>query len=99
MTAFLPAPLTAALQRPEGAQWVRCALQVNPFAYFASNDRSAPAIDQETYDRGLVAELVRHEVGLIGLADHWRARGERVAADRGRGSRHNCAARLRGHLV
>lgn len=52
MTAFLPAPLTAALQRPEGAQWARCALQVNPFAYFASNDRSAPAIDQETYDRG-----------------------------------------------
>lgn len=53
---------------------MRCALQVNPFAYFASNRRSAPASDQETYDRELVAELVRLNVGLIGLTDHWRAR-------------------------
>jgi len=74
MTALLPAPMTAALERPKGAQWVRCALQVNPFAYFASNGRPAPARDQETYDRDLVAELVRHQVGLVGLTDHWRAR-------------------------
>lgn len=74
MSASLPEPLAVALDRPDGAQWVRCALQVNPFAYFADNGRIPPAPDQAGYDRDLVTTLVEHGVRLIGITDHWRAR-------------------------
>lgn len=74
MNALLPGPLADALARSDGAQWVRCALQVNPFAYSASNGLSAPAPDQETYDREMIAALQEHDVRLVGLTDHWRAR-------------------------
>lgn len=66
--------LSAALAMPGGARWRRAALQVNPFAYHAANNRQAFANSLADYDTELTAALVAANVGVVGLTDHWRVR-------------------------
>jgi PHP family Zn ribbon phosphoesterase len=60
--------------RRAGAQWVRCALQVNPYAYHEVNSpASIPGGGEDTYNASLVAALLAAKIELVGITDHWRA--------------------------
>lgn len=58
-----------------GAQFRRCALQVNPYEYTV---RYGPAqhgfTNEPDYNAALVAALVAAEVTVIAVTDHWKAR-------------------------
>lgn len=66
--------LKAALAMPGGARWRRAALQVNPFAYHAANNRQAFVNSQADYDTEMTAALVAADVDVVGITDHWRVR-------------------------
>lgn len=57
---------------PAGATWWRCALQVAPWAYLASNSQPDPYGSAEAYDRALVDAALEQGVQVLGFADHWR---------------------------
>lgn len=60
--------------RQAGAQWVRCALQVNPYAYHEVNRASSlPQGGEDAYIAAMVSALAQADVRLIGITDHWRA--------------------------
>jgi PHP family Zn ribbon phosphoesterase len=64
----------AASPRQAGAQWVRCALQVNPYAYHEVNSpASLPTGGEDVYIAGMVKALLAANVELVGITDHWRA--------------------------
>jgi energy-coupling factor transporter ATP-binding protein EcfA2 len=67
---------------PEGAQWRRCALQVNPFSYLEANGRSGHEFDDEAgYNAALVRALVDHGITVVAITDHWRVdSGEELRA-------------------
>lgn len=66
--------LDAALAMPGGARWRRAALQVNPYAYHAANNRQSFADNQAEYDSELTAAIVAADVEVVGITDHWRVR-------------------------
>ncbi len=56
----------------EGSAWHRCALQVNPFAYLASNGKSDPAYpDEASYNRAIIDALQAASISVISITDHW----------------------------
>lgn len=52
-------------------EWVRCALQVNPYGYACRHGKS-PAGDEAKYNDDLVAALKAAGVGLVAVTDHYR---------------------------
>lgn len=68
---------------PEGTEWVRCALQVNPFAYLAANGKADPTVQTEAeYNRAIVDALRAENVGVIAITDHWAVdTGESLRAE------------------
>lgn len=66
--------LDTALAMPRGAVWRRAALQVNPFAYHAANNRTPPLVTEAEYDEALAASCIAQSIDIVGITDHWRAR-------------------------
>jgi len=60
---------------PAGATWWRCALQVAPYQYLATNSQPDQFGSESTYNAALLDALTSGGVQVIGLADHWRVRG------------------------
>jgi energy-coupling factor transporter ATP-binding protein EcfA2 len=57
---------------PEGAEWQRCALQVNPFSYLEANGKLADTFaDESAYNAALVAALGVAGIVVIAITDHW----------------------------
>ncbi|MHB1833794.1 MAG: TrlF family AAA-like ATPase [Solirubrobacteraceae bacterium] len=57
---------------PVGAEWRRCALQVNPFSYLEANGKSlAEAGDEGSYNAALVTALIDAGISVIAITDHW----------------------------
>jgi AAA domain len=55
-----------------GAEWHRCALQVNPFSYLEANGKSLDDFgDESTYNLALVPALVDAGISVIAITDHW----------------------------
>lgn len=54
-----------------GAQWVRAALQVNPFLYEGRNAPNKFFDDEATYNKSLLDECEELGIGLIAITDHW----------------------------
>lgn len=76
--------LTAALEMPSGARWLRCVLQVNPYDYLLREGRPDAFADELTYNKALVAALVTAEVDVIAITDHFCVRSsEGLAAAAG----------------
>jgi len=55
-----------------GATWWRCALQVAPWAYLATNAQQDPFGSEEKYNEALIAACLEMGIQVIGFADHWR---------------------------
>ena len=54
------------------SRWVRCALQVNPFAYLARHGVACDLPDEDSYNATLVAALCQSGVQLAAVTDHFR---------------------------
>ena len=52
-------------------EWVRCALQVNPYAYVVRHGVVTEASDEADYNETLVQALVATGVALIAVTDHF----------------------------
>src|SRR4051794_9391271 len=55
-----------------GAQWVRAALQVNPFSYQGASAPSQSFNSEDDYNQSLLEECQNLRIGLIAVTDHWR---------------------------
>ncbi|MDP2362447.1 MAG: AAA family ATPase, partial [Ignavibacteria bacterium] len=56
------------LNKPSGAQFFRCALQVNPFSY--AKYRGLASIDELAYNKGILNNCLKENIQVVGLADH-----------------------------
>lgn len=54
-----------------GAQWVRAALQVNPFLYEGRNAPKSFFDDEASYNELLLDECEKLGISLIAITDHW----------------------------
>jgi hypothetical protein len=65
-------PLDTALRLPNGARFYRCALQINPYAYQARNNKQTAFRTEAEYNAAIIATC--HELGIevIGVTDHYR---------------------------
>lgn len=68
----LPSPMARALERPSGARYFRCALQVNPFAYLLREAKATTFSDEESYNRAIVAACKDSGIEVIAVTDHQR---------------------------
>lgn len=56
----------------EGSTWHRCALQINPFSYLATNSKAhGDFTDEESYNSALIAALLEADILVIAITDHW----------------------------
>ncbi len=68
-------PIRQALLQANGAQFYRCALQVNPFSYTQENGKMQHGFtNEDDYNAALVAALTAAGVKVIAITDHWKAR-------------------------
>lgn len=55
-----------------GAQWIRAALQVNPFTYEGRNAPKNFFENEAAYNSALLDECQRLNISMIAVTDHWR---------------------------
>jgi len=55
-----------------GAQWIRAALQVNPFTYEGRNAPKSFFENEDAYNSALLDECQRLGISMIAVTDHWR---------------------------
>ena len=68
-------PIRQALALANGAQFQRCALQVNPYAYTVRHGQTQHGFTNEAdYNAALVTALLAANVEVIAVTDHWKAR-------------------------
>lgn len=65
-------PLKEALKQPNGAQFYRCALQVNPFAYHGRHAKQTIFQTEAEYNAAIVAACKENGVEAIAITDHYR---------------------------
>lgn len=56
-----------------GAQWIRAALQVNPFTYEGRNAPKNFFENEDAYNSALLDECEELGIGMIAVTDHWQA--------------------------
>ena len=56
-----------------GAQWIRAALQVNPFTYEGRNAPKNFFENEDAYNSALLDACEELGIGMIAVTDHWRA--------------------------
>ena len=65
-----PSPIQKALELPNGARFVRFALQVNPHAYAEQYRGEQPTLSKEEYNRALAERCEELEIGAVGITHH-----------------------------
>ncbi len=65
-----PEVIERALQLSDGARYVRCALQVNPWGYLVRHAKTGEYDDAATYHRAVVDACISEGIGAIAVADH-----------------------------
>ena len=65
-------PLTQALEKPNGARFYRCALQVNPFAYQGRYSKQSAFNNEEDYNAAIIAACQKNKIEAIAVTDHYR---------------------------
>ncbi len=62
--------ISEALQKPSGAHFVRCALQVNPYHYRGTYRNSPNEGDASSYAASLIEKAQELEIGVLAITDH-----------------------------
>jgi hypothetical protein len=68
-------PLREALNRPNGARFYRCALQVNPFSYLQRHAKQTIFQTEVEYNAAIVASCQENAIDAIAITDHYRIAG------------------------
>src|ERR1700724_237037 len=77
----VPAEIAEALQRPAGARFYKCALQVNPFAYTERHAKQGVYKTEEEYNAAIVGACVKEGIEVVGITDHFRIATSRSLSD------------------
>ena len=64
--------MQAALNLPDGARFYRCALQVNPFAYLETHNKSTAFKSEDEYNRAIIETCLEVGIEVIAVTDHYR---------------------------
>jgi DNA repair ATPase RecN len=64
--------LKAALNKPSGARYYRCALQVNPFEYLKRHRKETPYGDEASYNAAIIQACIDENIEVIAVTDHYR---------------------------
>ena len=79
-SARLPRAVMAALSRPSGARFYKCALQVNPYEYVKRHPKGEILADEDTYNAAVLDALQDQGVEVVAITDHYRVKsGLRLA--------------------
>lgn len=77
----VPAGIRDAIRKLAGAQFFRCALQVNPYAYTTRHAKHSAYKTEQEYNAAIVAACIKEGVEVVGITDHFRiATSESLAA-------------------
>jgi len=68
--SLLPEEIKEALKLPSGAEYYKCALQVNPFDYLERNRRISHGLTEEEYNTQLIRKCCELEIDVIAITDH-----------------------------
>ena len=63
-------PIAAALRLPAGAEFRKCALQVNPHHYAGTYRGQQLTHDEESYANALIEMAVKQEISVLAITDH-----------------------------
>jgi hypothetical protein len=72
------------LEQSPASQWVRCALQVNPYQYTLRHGIDSGSGTEDDYNRRLVEALTHAGVQLISVTDHFRIADSQTLLDEAR---------------
>ena len=67
-----PQGIKDALVSPNGSHLVRCAFQVNPFAYCSRHSSDSGFATENEYNDAMVKSCHEHQVQVVALTDHFR---------------------------
>ncbi|WP_187429847.1 hypothetical protein ROLI_010730 [Roseobacter fucihabitans] len=67
-----PEGIKSALTAPNGSQYVKCAFQVNPFAYGARHSKKHAFTIEDEYNDAMVNACLKSGVQVVALTDHFR---------------------------
>ncbi len=70
--AAVPAGIKAGARKSPGAQFYRCALQVNPFGYLGRHSKQTTFTSETDYNAAILEACRREDVRVVGLTDHFR---------------------------
>ncbi len=72
---------------PNGAHFVKAALQVNPFSYLKKQAKRTSFVDEESYGETLIQRCLDNDIRIIAVTDHFAIEGSlkliRQATDHG----------------
>jgi hypothetical protein len=79
--AAVPAGIKQALTKSSGAQFYKCALQVNPFGYLRRHTKPTLFTSEASYNAAVVEACRKERVRVVGVTDHFRATTARSLVD------------------
>ena len=79
--AAVPAGIKAAARKSPGAQFYRCAFQVNPFGYLGRHTKPNSFASEEAYNTAIVQACRQENIRVVGITDHFRIATARGLAD------------------
>lgn len=79
--AAVPAGLKAAVRKSPGAQFYKCALQLNPFGYLGRHSKPTTFSSEADYNAAILEACRREGVRVVGITDHFRSSTARGLAD------------------
>jgi hypothetical protein len=62
------------MERPGGARFYRCALQINPFEYHDRHGKTPGLADEASYNQAVVDECLALGIEVIAVTDHYRVK-------------------------
>ena len=66
--------MQAALDLPNGARFYRCALQVNPFAYLGTHNKTTAFTSEDDYNQAIIGTCLEIGIEVIAVTDHYRVK-------------------------
>ena len=66
--------MQSALELPNGARFYRCALQVNPFAYLNTHDKTTTFTSEDDYNKAIIETCLEIGIEVIAVTDHYRVK-------------------------
>ena len=64
-----------------GARFLRCALQVNPFSYLSRHSKKTAFPDEASYNAAIITSLKENGVSVIAVTDHYRIKTSQELAN------------------